>query len=607
MKYCIAFCVGVIAHQFQLQLQSPSVLLCVVVGLLVVSLSVYAKRVVRQGVWLVAVGILGLAYANSVAEQRLAKQLNPSFEKHPLTVSATVTSLVIDKGRFRQWRMRVDQAQQISHLPPGMQVIVNSYDKAVQPKPCEQWLVTMKLKRPHGTLNPGGFDYQGYLLQQNIHAKGYITEAALIRSAQGFCIHGLRAKWRDTVMEHLPTQQAAWVLALSIGDKSLLSSQQKQTMQRTGTNHLFVISGLHIALVAMLGFGGMLLLRRAGGGLLFNGDWRPVATVIALVMAVLYAMLAGWSIPTQRAVMMLCVFMAPLLVGVNVDIWWRYWMAMTAVLIIDPLAAINQGFVLSFAAVMVILLSLHLTHTPRANYKSTVWRSLWLFCVVQWALFVGLLPWLLGAFGQASLLAPLVNFLAVPLVSFIALPVTLLLAGVHLATGVVWHEAFDVIQWFFVTFESSLDALLITYDRFFDNWRWPALNTLQTFVLVLVSVFIVLPSVLHSRVLACGLLAAFLLASYLPQDSSKRVVHVLDVDQGLSVIVQVGEKTLVYDLGAAWAGGSMAEFAVLPSLQALGVRYIDRLVISHQDNDHMGDINYVLDNITVDTLMTPAP
>ncbi|MBI3547245.1 MAG: ComEC family DNA internalization-related competence protein, partial [Gammaproteobacteria bacterium] len=286
--------------------------------------------------------------------------------------------------RFEFEVSRAEHAGQTVHVP--RRILLNNQDFSFQPRAGETWRLLVRLNRPHGYQNPGGFDYEAYLFHNRIRAKGYLrTEIApqLISSAPWYDIDRLRQNLGERIRAQLgDNPYAGIVVALANGDGRGVSVEQWQVLRQTGTLHLIAISGLHISLI--------------GGIVFFVASWLwawPGTTVLrlpapmfgaicALLAATAYAALAGFVIPTQRALIMLTVAMSGILLRRRFAPSLLLAVAALLVLLYDPLSVMAPGFWLSFAAVAIILFAMHHDRvTTSIFYK-------WGY--VQWAIALGM-------------------------------------------------------------------------------------------------------------------------------------------------------------------------------------------------------------------------
>ena len=446
----------------------------------------------------------------------------------------------------------------------------------------ERWRLTVRLKRAHGFANPGGMDYERWLFRQGIGATGYVRAQGNQRLGATKYAHVL-AQWRQQLRDSLRASLsgspfAGIVLALTVGDRSGMDPQQWQRLTATGTNHLMAISGLHIGLVAGLVF------------LSIRGLWRwlpllplylpaPQAAALASLLAgLLYAALAGFAIPTQRALIMLAVVLLGVLCRRSLAPGQGLALALLLVLLWDPLAAVSAGFWLSFAAVAAIF------YTMGGRLRPGGWW--WRWGRVQVVLALALLPLLLNLFQQASLVAPLANLLAVPWMSLLVIPPALL----GTALVVFWPGlAQPLLQlaelalqglWWLLGWLAGL-PFAVWHQSMGSGWVLAAT--------VFGVIWLLAPRGLPGRALGLVWLAPLLLLRPERPAPGEAWLHLLDVGQGLAAVVQTHRHDLVFDTGPRFSADFDAgEAVILPFLRQRGIDALDRLIVSHGDNDHLG-------------------
>jgi competence protein ComEC len=486
-----------------------------------------------------------------------------------------VTGELCDFPRVQpgSWRfvLRTDDESRARGVPS--RVLVSWYDStlrpAVVPQPGQRWRLRLRLRAPRGLANPGGFDYERWLFAQKIGATAWVRDAALNGplpgSAQNCRVAGWRADTARGIARILDGRDAApWVLGLAIGAYQALPEEDWEKLRRTGTVHLISISGFHIALIAGPA---ALLGRQAARVLLATGRrCRPpaIASWTALLAASLYAALAGFSVPTMRAVI------AVLLVAVAIT--GRYALSATqllvltglAVLVVEPLALLVPGFWLSFAGVAVLVL-------VNRGLRSDQLRPgpLRLLLLTQLGITVGLAPLLIVFFGQLPLSGALANVVAVPAFSIVLLPLTLLGAALvsvaPAAGGPLLKVAADC-------FDLWRDFLSWCSDLPLAVWH-PAQPGPLASLLAGIGVALALwPPPLPARWLGLALFLGVLNGSEgLVPDGTLRMT-VLDVGQGLAVLVQTSTHALLYDAGPAFRSSDAGQRVVVPALQSLGVQ-----------------------------------
>jgi len=388
---------------------------------LLVALLLARWRWLRLLPWLTAGFLWALLYAGWL----LSMQLPASLEGQELLVEGVVVALP-DRSKHRtRFEFQIDQAQD---WPRPGRLRLSWYRGAPELRPGQRWQLLVRLKRPRGFANPGGFDYAGWLFRNHIAATGYVRRSPQNRLLGEAGLSGQLDRWRQRLAEDIAQLSghedvSPLLRALAVGDRSGIDRAQWQLLNATGTNHLLAISGLHIGLVAVFGF--------------FIGRWLwslPAVTVLlvpapligalgAIVAAGLYALLAGWSLPTQRAFVMVSVVMLGVFLRRRIALSRSLALALGAVLLLDPLAVLQVGFWLSFGAVGLLLYGMG--WRPR---EGGVW---WRWGRAQWLIALGLFPLLALLFHKVSLVAPLANLVAIPWVSFSVIPP--LLVGMSLS------------------------------------------------------------------------------------------------------------------------------------------------------------------------------
>jgi competence protein ComEC len=453
----------------------------------------------------------------------------------------------------------------------------------------ERWRLAVKVKRPAGLLNPNAFDYDAWLLAQHIGATGTVKDGERLAEA--------RWAWRDGIRQRLQAVDAqgrtAALTALVLGDGAGLSREEWQVLQDTGTVHLLVISGQHIGLLA-----GVVYLLIAGMARLglwpVHVPWLPWACALAFSAALAYGLLAGFDVPVQRACVMIGLVLLWRLRFRHLGAWWPLLLALNGVLLLDPLASLQPGFWLSFAAVAVLIFTFGGRLGP--------WRWWQTWTRAQWLIAIGLCPLLMVLGLPISLSGPLVNLLAVPWISLVVLPPallgTLLLAVPYVGEGLLWLAG-GLIDGMFKALALMAGQLPAWMPVAIPFWSW-ALGTLGAFLLLL-------PRGVPMRPLGWPLLLMLVFPPrpLLPEGLAD--VWQLDVGQGLAILVRTRHHTLLYDTGPRFGDLDMGERVVLPSLRKLGVKGLDLMLISHADADHAGGARAVAKGLPVRQVLSGDP
>lgn len=607
--FALLFCVGVCTLQGQAELSSAARALAVALLALALVGAVAALRApprwqagLRGGALALFAVAAGFAWASLRAEWRLADELHAALEGVDVVVRGRVAELPRSDASGVRFMFALDEA--VAGVPArislswqaGRQGRRGGAEPPPQLRAGERWQLRVRLQRPRGLANPGGFDYAAWLLQKGVRAGGYVRAGDAERldaAPRSFMhhVHRARGEVRERFLAALGEAPYRGVLvALAVGDQQAITPAQWDSFRRTGIAHLVSISGLHVSLVASLAALAWGAWWRRVPALALRLPVRKAQALAALLAALSYAVLAGMGIPVLRALLMLAVVVAALF-GARAAAPPRVLAAaLLLVLLIDPWAVLAAGFWLSFAAVGVIAYVLG----GRAR-RQTGWRAA---LRIQLAISVALVPALVLLFQSVPLLSPLANAFAIPLVSFVVAP--LALAAVLLPADFLLHAAHAVTAAMMVGVEwlAGIDA---------GFWRqaqpplWLGVAAAAAFALL------ILPRATPGKPAAVLVVLALLgWQAPRPPPGAFRAL-VLDVGQGLAVHVQTARHDLLFDAGPRFGSHADAgERALLPYLQAQGVSALDVLLLSHDDADHVGGADSVLGALPVRTLLAPA-
>ena len=583
--------------------------------------------------------IVGFVWASFIAHQYLGTSLPSSLENQDITVVGTVDSLPLQMLEGQRFFFAVERVldERLSpavraHFPGKISLswyfngVVSHGDAPPTVQPGERWQLKVRLKRPHGTVNPDGFDYEVWLLEQGIRATGTVrndkdvSNSAAISNQRldafvwslGNVIELGRAKLRERIHAALPEDQYVGVIiALVLGDQREIPQSDWTVFNRVGIGHLISISGLHITMVAGL-FAGLLafLWRRSFFTSLSLPLYVPVQKVAALaaaLMAIVYVALAGFGLPAQRTMYMLLVVAVALWTGRISSFSSILCLALALVAALDPWSVLSPGFWLSFGAVAVIIFAAGgQLRSNAAGRWQKAGRELRAAGRTQYAVTVGLVPLTMLLFGQISLVGPLANAIAIPLVSFFVTPFALL--------GSILPSPFSVIFLKAAHFLIQVLAIFLQYLSASSVAVWTAaLPSFPVFILASVGMlWMLMPKGWPMRWL--GGLCCLPLIFQMPQKVANNELRViaLDVGQGMSLLLETSHHRLLYDTGPNYSLESDAgSRVILPYLKGRGINALDMLMISHNDSDHSGGALSLLKQIPVDlvssSLMLDSP
>lgn len=519
--------------------------------------------------------IFSFLYSSIWSGWQLDHKLPDEFARSDWIVEGQVLGIPKQEGEVAKFRFRVD-----TMLPGSNESIESSkpinlrhiqlawYKANVDIKPEQRLHAHVRLKPPHGMVNPHGFDYERWLFVRGIDATGYIKEVISAEQQRSYLsVSSLREQLNHQISaRHNDRSTIGLLQALITGDKTGLSQDDWALLRHSGTVHLAVISGLHVSFIAFVGWW---VGRLFGLMILHKTYLMPYLFSIALAGG--YTLLAGAEIPTLRAFVMVLVL---LLSGVQrwyIDHWTRWWLALVAVLLISPLAVSEVGFWLSFGAVALLIW-----------LGQQQWR--WHMALkLQLFILVGMLPLYLYFFGGFSLVAPFINIVAIPLVSLLVI-----VAFLNISFAAIYRPLLtDVEHW--------LADLFWSMVRLSADYEWSyihvdGVSVLGLFFFAIAVTLMLLPIGLFPRVLIVFLSMPLLFGTHRFFESERYFTAIVfDVGQGQSVLIEVGEYRVLYDTGPSYrSGGDAFSRAVMPYLKHHSISKIDHLILSHDDNDHMG-------------------
>ncbi|MCW5660684.1 MAG: DNA internalization-related competence protein ComEC/Rec2 [Burkholderiaceae bacterium] len=563
---------------------------------LALPLALYAAmRASRMALLLLCMALGALAFASTSlrAAHRLDQQLAPALEGRELLLIGIVDEMPQLSPEGVRFVLAVERAfdGQAQAVTPRRVSLVWLYGladdgsvAALRPdlRAGQRWQLPVRLRRPHGAMNPHGFDGELWLFEHDIGATGSVRSAlagarpALLDETHQRPIERARQALRDAVVLRLDDARLGGVLAaLTVGDQAAIARADWDLFRDSGVAHLMSISGLHITMFAWLA-GGLVgwLWRRSARACL----WMPAPQAGrwgGLLVATGYALLAGFGVPAQRTLLMLAAVVLLRSAGLR---WpWPLVLLGVASLVVafDPWALLQAGFWLSFAAVGLLMANDPLRIDAR---PAGAWPRVRAAARAQAVASLGLAPLSLAFFQQVSLVGLLANLIAIPWVTLLVTPLALL--GV--AWPWLWHAAAGVL--------SPLVALLQGITAWPGAvWHAPAAPAWAVACGLFAALLGLLPLPWRLRVLALPLVLPMLWPALARPPAGRFELVVLDVGQGTSVLVRTQSRLLVYDAGPAYSRDADAgQRIVVPLLRARGETRIDRLVLSHRDTDHVG-------------------
>ncbi|MGB7181906.1 MAG: DNA internalization-related competence protein ComEC/Rec2 [Burkholderiaceae bacterium] len=571
--------------------------------------------------WLLVVSLTALMVI-SRAHGGLDARLTPAMEGVDYAVVGQISSLVTRFEHGRRFDFRISHCVNTAPFcPAGRKVRLSWYGRTPHLLHAGQhWQLNVRLKRPHGLVNPGGFDAELRALQSGTDGYGYVRKkrrqeppnnwrpVRLIRDG-GFSLAATIAAARDAVQLAMqrglgkvdPTVSGT-LIALVTGNQSAIPAGMWDIYNRTGTSHLMSISGLHVTMFAALAVGlSRFLLRnsRLVPLLVLRRFAAPhIAWFCGLVAALAYSAFSGWGIPAQRTCWMLAAAGGVLLSGRHCSLPFVLALAAAIVVVIDPWAPLSAGFWLSFVAVIAIIVYAHGWLENGRVFLQAAART-------QWAATIALLP--LGAvwFGSVSVVSPVANAVAIPVVSIVLTPLAMVAGFI----SVWWPSGGDVLL--------ALAAGITYYLLLFLSWAGASSQAIwitghpSPWVLALPALgagLILWPAAPVPRVVAAGLLMPLLLLPAAASVDGRFRLVALDVGQGSAVLIQTARHSLLFDTGPTYDADSGAgDRLVAPLLRSRQIRRLDTVVLSHADADHIGGAHRLIDQFNPSQVLSSMP
>ena len=474
---------------------------------------------------------------------------------------------------------------------------LNWYKKNLNLKQGQIYQVKLKLKPPFATQNPISFNYERTLVGKKVLATGYIKNNypyKIIEDNQS-----IREFFKSKIeksIENLPSKNL--ILALIFGHKKI-SFEQKKIMQKTGTSHLLAISGLHIGFIFSLFYFLSVFFIKFIKIVPLNFS-RYFSFFIAFGIAFFYGYLAGFSLPTKRALLMLATFfILKILLKQKEKLSYIIYM-LGVLLLFFPFSVYETGFYLSF---LVVIFIASLVIVLKGNVKKNGIKNLIkkIFLISKQQFYICFFASILSAyfFNYFSFIAPLANLIAIPLVGLIILPI--LFFGFF--TSIFLSSFSDYFFWLGDFFLSKLSLFL----EILANFNFAGIFTyhldFMSFILLFSFLAILLLNKKNNFILLSTLFVFIIFSS--KNSSNNLKVTFLDVGQAQAILVEKRGKVLLYDTGNLSSSGfSHAKAIITPLLKSRGYKKIDYLIVSHQDRDHSGGLLALLQDWKIDNLIT---
>jgi len=590
--YILAFFIGTTFLQFFKQLPDLFLVLLLLVIIFICSLFFKYSKIIF-------VFLLGFTWCLFYAHWILDWSLPKSLEGKYITITGYIDSLPQIEEYCEKFSFAIDH---IENRPQKAKIQLSWYNNYPLLKVGDRWQLQVKLKRPRGTMNRGEFDYEKYLFQNKIRATGYVKSNTINHRLSShwynYPIGRFRQYLEQGIYQALHNSQLQGVIAaLVVGSRNGISAKEWQVFRNTGTSHLVAISGLHIGLISGFIFLFLNFIWRRIPYLIMRLSAPQASAIGALIGGLIYSTIAGFSVPTQRALVMIAIFTLVLIFKRNIRPWNALLIALLIISIINPLSTLSAGFWLSFAAVAMLIY----TFSGRLGVTGVWWK----WGRAQLMVSLGLMPLCLLLFQQFSLVSFIANLIAIPVVGFVVVPLSL-------SGCLIWTISTHIGTWMLL-FAAKIMSLLWLYLKWLSAQHWVIWHHAIVNDWILVTTIIGVLLLLAPRGVSIrwlGIICILPLIFYKPVGPKTGEVWLtlLDVGQGLASVVRTQNHLLIYDTGPKYNDNfDTGSTVVVPFLHSFDVNNVDMMVISHGDNDHIGGAESVLSMLNVKQIMTSVP
>lgn len=516
--------------------------------------------------------------------------------------------------------------------------------KFIEPKQGQAWLAQIKIKPAHGYANPTVFSYQRWLREKDIHATGYVYRATSNKTQIIDHVVSLRQQLFDRIAaQYQGNSLKGIVLALTFGERFLIDKAQWQVLQRTNTSHLIAISGLHIGLIFMMAVVLVRLIVYCLTWLLSHVvpnylnsiaitrlNIHHLSLVVGLFIAGFYAYLANFSMPTIRALVMLTIYVLSVVGSFQISRTRLVLVSVFIIVLIEPMAFISFSFWLSLTAVSTIFLVLWRTQCWRKNLAQSFslkfhlgeaqQRRVFQWCysiltivVIQVALSLLLLPVTSLMQNQISTISFIANLIAVPWMSFVVIPAIFFHACLVLIQGALALDISLVLEPI-LSFNHQVLHILWRYLHWLSELGFSSVlvSSQSWYFLVCLIIFVLGIGIFKGARFPIAVVSVFVVSILFKwlmapeRNNAYWRLTTFDVGHGLSVLIEKQGKAILYDTGASYDNSfNFVDSVITPYLTHQGIKALDVVILSHNDNDHNGGFNALLAKVRVNRVFMP--
>ncbi|MEE3002952.1 MAG: DNA internalization-related competence protein ComEC/Rec2, partial [Pseudomonadota bacterium] len=509
-----------------------------------------------------------------------------------LIVEGYVASNVLQQKNFCSFIIRSSKINRISKKI-NIKASWFKYDPC-KVLPGQLWQFTLRLKPIVGVVSPGANNYELTALVNNIHANAYVKNIgrnnlisdhwynySLLR-LQSHLWTGYKNLCHDCSHQNI-------IGALIFGFQADLPRKVRAYFSEMGIIHLLVISGLHVGMIATITSFFITSILKLFPRISFYMPIKQYGLISGTVVSLIYAAISGFGAPALRSSTMLVFLVLSKVNSLNLSYLEVLLLAALLQIIIWPPVAWGLSFQLSFLAVLTIIIITEKRVLKRGFYDKYI-RS-------QITLTLALCPLLVSTWFKLPTYGFFLNFVAIPIFTIFIVPLAFI-ACMHIDIFNISYFAAHFVDHLLEYSLSILEFLNRVPHRvtYFKGLSW-----LSYLSMWFVPFLFMLPKGFPAR----NIFIFFLLPLMFSRDTNdikfgEFKVNIIDVGQGLSILVQTKFHNILFDTGPSYQSGfSAGESIVLPYLYYLGVEYLDDLIISHPDSDHIGGMNSLLKALDV--------
>lgn len=566
--------------------------------------------------------VVGYQYAENALVERLQQR---EMDSKNLDIIVYINQLSEEKDNKVQQNAQVlnlskDPVNWLLYLKNDNQSVLKSNQEL---QLGHYYRLSGKTKPAHSYATAGAFDQEKWFIQRNIMS-GFIVQhieplsrdeiyrlgyQQHSREQQSFFnrfqinIEKLRLNFRH-LLQNSSLQQKGLILALLTGDESLLSDETQIQFKQLGIAHLLAISGPHVLIFAIMlsWFCHQVICRYYPQIYL----WKPKQVLMAIPCCfgvLIYTAFVGFEIPALRTLLSVFIFISFIVLKQPLKPFALLVYSASLLLLMDPFSVLSAGFWLSYGACFILLrIYQTIVQIPDQHFLSLRSKMIFMTKVLiesQGKIFIALSPLTLLFFQQISWIAPLTNIVAVPIVGGIIVPLNILAA----CTWFIVKPFGNMLFYFNDILLSILLSCLGLLEKLSLPLQGISLTPLALFAVSLGILILFLPKGILPK--TWGMLCCLPLI-VVNKTNQPIQLHILDVGQGQAIFLQQPEQNWLIDTGGSYDEKifSIGQNVVVPFLRQQGVKRLDRVVLSHLDQDHSGAFPFIQQEIPIKQVLS---